>query len=71
ELLITYGTKDTLAALQADPILGKVPAIAAGNIVVIEDNTPLAAAGNPNPLSIQYTIDEYLTLIADVAKNVK
>ncbi|BDH63192.1 periplasmic binding protein [Lysinibacillus sp. PLM2] len=71
DLFITYGTKDTLAALQADPILGKVPAIAAGNIVVIEDNTPLAAAGNPNPLSIQYTIDEYLTLIADVAKNVK
>ncbi|HWL23581.1 MAG TPA: iron-siderophore ABC transporter substrate-binding protein [Ureibacillus sp.] len=71
ELFITYGNKDTLAALQADPILGKVPAIAAGNIVVIEDNTPLAAAGNPNPLSIQYTIDEYLTLISDVAKNVK
>ncbi|SOC40589.1 iron-siderophore ABC transporter substrate-binding protein [Ureibacillus acetophenoni] len=71
ELFITYGNKDTLAALQADPILGKVPAIAAGNIVVIEDNTPLAAAGNPNPLSIQYTIDEYLTLISDVAKNIK
>ena len=71
EILITYGNKDTLAALQADPILGKVPAIAAGNVVVIEDNTPLAAAGNPNPLSIQYTIDEYLTLISDVAKNIK
>jgi len=71
ELFITYGNADTLAALQADPILGKVPAIAAGNIVIIEDNTPLAAAGNPNPLSIQYTIDEYLTLISDVAKNVK
>ena len=71
EILITYGNADTLAALQADPILGKVPAIAAGNIVIIEDNTPLAAAGNPNPLSIQYTIDEYLTLISDVAKNVK
>ena len=71
ELLITYGNKDTLAALQADPILGKVPAIAAGNVVVIEDNTPLAAAGNTNPLSIQYTIDEYLTLISDVAKNIK
>ncbi|RUL49337.1 iron-siderophore ABC transporter substrate-binding protein [Lysinibacillus antri] len=71
DLFITYGNKDTLAALQADPILGKVPAIAAGNIVVIEDNTPLAAAGNPNPLSIQYTIDEYLTLISDVAKNIK
>lgn len=71
DIFIVYGNADTLAALQADPILGKVPAIAAGNIVVVEDNTPLAAAGNPNPLSIQYTIDEYLTLISDIAKNVK
>ncbi len=71
DIFITYGNDDTLAALQADPILGKVPAIAAGNVVVVEDNTPLAAAGNPNPLSIQYTIDEYLTLISDIAKNVK
>ncbi len=71
DLLIMYGDSNTLAALQADPILGKVPAIAAGNVVVIEDNTPLAAAGNPNPLSIQYTIDEYLTLISDVAKSIK
>ncbi len=71
DIFITYGNADTLAALQADPILGKIPAIAAGNVVVVEDNTPLAAAGNPNPLSIQYTIDEYLTLISDIAKNVK
>ncbi|NLY79703.1 MAG: iron-siderophore ABC transporter substrate-binding protein [Lysinibacillus sp.] len=71
ELLITYGSKETVAALQADPILGKIPVIAAGNIVVIEDNTPLAAAGNPNPLSIQYTIDEYLTLISEIAENIE
>lgn len=71
ELFITYGNKDTLAALQADPILGKVPAIADGNVVVIEDNTPLAASGTPTPLSIEYTIDEYLTLISAVAERIK
>lgn len=71
EIFIAYGNKDTLAALQADPILGKVPAIEKGNVVIIEDNTPLAAAGNPNPLSIKYTIDEYLTLVSDVAKNIQ
>lgn len=71
DMFITYGDDTTLAALQADPILGQVPAIKAGNVVVVEDNTPLAAAGNPNPLSIAYTIDDYLTLISDVAKNVK
>jgi len=71
EIFITYGDDKTLAALQADPILGKVPAIQNGSVVVITDNTPLAAAGNPNPLSIQYTIDEYLSLISDVAKKLK
>ncbi len=71
EILIAYGDDNTLAALQADPILGKVPAIQNGAVVIIGDNTPLAAAGNPNPLSIAYTIDEYLTLIADVAKKLK
>lgn len=68
EIFIAYGNSETLAALQADPILGKVPAIEKGNVVIIEDNTPLAAAGNPNPLSIAYTIDEYVSLISDAAK---
>ena len=71
EIFIAYGDDTTLAALQADPILGKVPAIEKGNVVIVEDNTPLAAAGNPNPLSIEYTIDEYLSLISDVAKNIQ
>lgn len=71
DIFVTYGDDKTLAALQADPILGKVPAIKQGNVVVIEDNTPLAASGTPTPLSIQSTIDEYVSLIADVAKNVK
>ncbi|MGM9943414.1 MAG: iron-siderophore ABC transporter substrate-binding protein [Lysinibacillus sp.] len=71
EIFIAYGDDNTLAALQADPILGKVPAIQNGSVVIIGDNTPLAAAGNPNPLSIEYTIDEYLSLISDVAKKLK
>lgn len=71
EILIAYGDANTLKALQADPILGKVPAIKNGTVLIIPDNTPLAAAGNPNPLSIQYTIDEYVTLISEVAKKLK
>ena len=71
EILIAYGDDKTLATLQADPILGKVPAIKNGSVVIIGDNTPLAAAGNPNPLSIQYTIEEYLNLISEVAGKLK
>lgn len=71
EMLVVYGDDKTLATLQKDPILGKVPAIKNGNVVVVEDNTPLAASGTPSPLSIQYTIDDYVTKISDVAKNIK
>ena len=69
DILIAYGNQDLLKALQADPVFSQVPAIERGSMVLIEDNTPLAAAGNPNPLSIQYTTAEYVELIAEaVAK---
>lgn len=71
EILISYGDENTLKALQADPILGKVPAIERGSVAIIGDNTPLAAAGNPNPLSIAYSIDEYLTLLSEAASKLK
>ncbi len=70
DVIIGYGDDKLLAALQADPLLGKVPAIQRGSVVFIEDNTPLAAAGNPNPLSIAYTLDEYLGLIGDAVKKI-
>jgi iron complex transport system substrate-binding protein len=65
DIFVSYGNDDTLAALQADPILGKIPAVERGSVVIIGDNTPLAAAGNPNPLAIEYSIDEYLTLLSE------
>ncbi len=71
EILISYGDENTLAALQADPILGKIPAVEKGSVVIIGDNTPLAAAGTPNPLAIQYSIDEYVTLLSEAASKLK
>lgn len=71
DIFVSYGNDDTLAALQADPILGKIPAVERGSVVIIGDNTPLAAAGNPNPLSIAYSIDEYLTLLSEAVSKVK
>jgi iron complex transport system substrate-binding protein len=65
EVLISYGDENTLKSLQADPILGKIPAVQRGSVVIIGDNTPLAAAGNPNPLAIDYSIDEYLNLLSE------
>ncbi len=42
-----------------------------GSVVIIEDNTPLAAAGTPSTLSIEYTLDEYLKLLSEAVSKVK
>ncbi|SBV97985.1 Iron ABC transporter permease [uncultured Eubacteriales bacterium] len=65
DIIIGYGSDELYQAVKADPVLGKIPAVKKGAVVLIPGNTPLGAAGNPNPLSIEYTIDEYLALIAE------
>ncbi len=71
DIFVSYGNDGTLAALQADPILGKIPAVQRGSVVIIEDNTPLAASGTPSPLSIKYTIDEYVSLLSEAVSKVE
>jgi iron complex transport system substrate-binding protein len=71
DILVAYGDEALLKALQADPVFGKIPAIKRGAMVLIPDGTPLAAAGNPNPLSIEYTLDEYLSLIVKAVAKIK
>lgn len=63
DLIIGYGDESLYKAVKADPVLGKIAAIQRGSVVFIGNGTPLAASGNPNPLSISYTMDEYLALI--------
>ncbi|KUP09441.1 iron ABC transporter permease [Bacillus coahuilensis p1.1.43] len=70
DIFVSYGDENTLAALQADPILGKIPAVERGSVVIIGNGTPLAAALNPNPLAIEYSIDEYVTLISEAVNKV-
>lgn len=64
DILVGYGDAELLKAIQADPLLGKIPAVKRGSVAFIEADTPLVAAGTPNPLSISYTIDDYLKLIS-------
>lgn len=70
DILIGYGDESLYQAVKQDPVLGKIPAIERGSVVFIGNNTPLAAAGNPNPLAIAYTIDEYLELIAGAIEKI-
>ncbi len=71
DIFVAYGNEETLKALQADPLYSKVPAIKRGSVVMIEDNTPLAAAGTPSPLSIEYTIDDYVKLVSEALAKVE
>ncbi|PCE15479.1 ABC transporter substrate-binding protein [Microbacterium sp. SZ1] len=64
DLIITYGDDSTLALLQGDPLLSKIPAIAEGRVAVLPDSTPLAASANPTPLSIPWGIDKYFEAMA-------
>lgn len=66
-LIITYGDENTVKRLQADPLLGKIPAVKAGHVAVLQDNTPLAASSNPTPLSIPWGIDKYFDLLGSAA----
>jgi iron complex transport system substrate-binding protein len=72
DVMVTYGDPEgeQLAAVQADPLLSQIPAIARGSVVVLPDSTPLAASANPSPLSIPWGLDEYVDLIAAAAAKV-
>lgn len=71
DIIITYGTDGLLEMLQEDALVGTIPAIARGSVAIIEDGTPLAAAGTPSALSIPATIDEYLITIGEAAEKVE
>ncbi|WP_029145065.1 iron-siderophore ABC transporter substrate-binding protein [Microbacterium luticocti] len=66
DLFVTYGddADAMIAKLKADPLLGKIPAVAAGHIAVLRNNTPLAASANPSPLSIGWGIHDYFALLS-------
>lgn len=67
DIIIAYGDASLLKSLQADSLVGTVPAVQRGSVVLIQDGTPLAASGTPSALSIPATIDEYLSLIGEAA----
>ncbi|MDR3120785.1 MAG: iron-siderophore ABC transporter substrate-binding protein [Clostridiales bacterium] len=73
DVLLTWASgdgEDLLAALQADPLTGSIPAVKNGAIVMFSES-PLAAAQSPSALSIPYTIDEYVAKIAEAAEKIR
>lgn len=71
DVLVTYGDDSTLAALQADPLLNKIPAVARGSVAVVPDGTPLSSAtSGPTVLSVPWALDAYLDLFQAAAAKV-
>ncbi|MEU6146905.1 ABC transporter substrate-binding protein [Streptomyces sp. NPDC047081] len=72
DVIVTYGDDKLLGRLRKDPLLGKIPAIAKGAVVVIPDGSELAAAlSPPTALTIPATTDEYAGLLADAVAKLK
>ena len=69
DVIVTYGTGEELATLQADPLLSRIPAVANGAIVFLDETTDpvTASSANPSPLGIPYMIDNYLPLLDEAA----
>ena len=63
DLIVTYGKKSDLKALQKDALIGQIPAIKAGHVVFIEPSSDLAAGATPSILSIPYNLDHYLKVM--------
>lgn len=66
ELVVTYGGRELIDALEADPLTSKMPAVASGAIVTLGNN-PLGTAANPTPLSISWVLRDYVELLAAAA----
>lgn len=71
DILIAYGNDDLLKAMQADALLGTLPAIKRGSIALFEDGSSLAASATPTALSIPASIDEYLLVLKEAADKVQ
>lgn len=70
DIMVVYGDEGLLEALQADPLMSRIPAVKNGAVVLIDSTSALAAATTPSILSIPYAIDDYLSLLSEAAKKV-
>ena len=71
DIIVAYGNDEVLKQLQADSLLGTLPAIKNGSVALIEDGSALAAAATPSALSIPATIDELLEILGEAADKVQ
>ncbi len=71
DIMVVYGDKGLLEALQADPLMSQIPAVKNGAVVLIDSTTALAAATTPSILSIPYAVDDYLKVLNEAAQKIE
>lgn len=67
QIIVTYGDRALVDALEADPLLSQMPAVRNGSIVFLDGSGPLGTAANPTPLAISWVLSDYVDLLADAA----
>ncbi|PYE88065.1 iron-siderophore ABC transporter substrate-binding protein [Phyllobacterium leguminum] len=67
DIVVTYGAKELIDALKANPLTSKMPAVAKGAVVML-GRDPLGTAANPTPLSISWVLKDYVALLGEAAK---
>ncbi len=67
DIIVTYGDRELIEALKADPVLGQIPAIKNDAVVLLEDNE-LGTAAMPTALGIPYILDDYVEVLAEAAQ---
>ena len=71
EVMIVYGDRTLLDAMQADELMNQIPAVRDGAVVLLDSASDLAAGTTPSILSIPYNIDAYLEAINTAVEKVQ
>ncbi|WP_159620471.1 iron-siderophore ABC transporter substrate-binding protein [Ruania rhizosphaerae] len=71
DIFVTYGGQELIDALEADPLLSQLPAVANDAVVNLPGDAPLGTAANPTPLQVLESdlVEQYVELLADAAAN--
>ncbi len=68
DVIVTYGDQAMIDTLKADPLLGLMPAIANGAVVLLDGSSANATAANPTPLQLPYLLDWYVDQLVGAAE---
>ncbi|MFB9947629.1 iron-siderophore ABC transporter substrate-binding protein [Rhizobium puerariae] len=70
DIVVTYGNRQLLDALAANPLMTRMPAVSRDALVMLGRN-PVGTAANPTPLSIPWVLKDYVALLGDAARKSK